>query len=127
LLVSEPYHANGLVFDAAGALYVADTFGRRLVRYEPRPDGWLAPGETFAEWEEGWPDGLELDEAGRFMVCLIGEHGAPAHLLVLDTDGHPVDRLAYPGASDEVTNIARRADGLLAVTDSTTGTVLLGR
>jgi hypothetical protein len=38
-----------------------------------------------------------------------------------------VDRLAYPGASDEVTSIARRADGLLAVTDSTTGTVLLGR
>jgi gluconolactonase len=131
LLQSAPWHINGIGFDKAGVCYLADTFGRRVVRIEFDEQGWPRANTTFASWDAGLPDGLQFGKDGRLYVCLVGEHGAAAELLVLDATGQAVEREPFPesetGPSDECTNIAIRDDGLAAVTDSTTGTILVAQ
>lgn len=129
LLTSTDYHVNGIGFDAAGALYVADTFGRRIVRYDLDEAGWPVNERTFATWESGLPDGFTIDAQGRFLVCAIGEDDTPATLIILDPDGTILDRESLPqvdgSVSQECTNVALSADGRMAITDASTGTVLV--
>lgn len=66
-------YTNECVFDAdESALYVNETFGRRLSRFPVRPDGSLGPRETVAVFGDGmFPDGLALDAQGGLWVTSI--------------------------------------------------------
>ncbi|MDR1513882.1 MAG: SMP-30/gluconolactonase/LRE family protein [Propionibacteriaceae bacterium] len=125
LLASTDYHVNGLAFDAARALYVADTFGRRLVRHTLDGAGWPTEETTFASWDQGLPDGMAIDDQGNFIVCAIGENDTPADLIVLNQAGTLIERRPLDTTSDECTNIAIHPDGRTAITDSTTGTIII--
>ena len=53
-------------------LYVNETFGRRLSRFERQADGSLGPRETVCSFGAGvFPDGLAFDEAGHAWVVSI--------------------------------------------------------
>jgi sugar lactone lactonase YvrE len=53
-------------------LYVNETFGRRLSRFELRVDGTLGVRETVTEFGEGtFPDGLAFDEEGSAWIVSI--------------------------------------------------------
>lgn len=61
---------NGLALSPDGrTLYVAETFARRITRFEVAPDGSLSGRAVHAELD-GIPDGLCLDERGRLWVAL---------------------------------------------------------
>ncbi len=71
--------ANGLgytnevaIHPSGGWLYVNETFGRRLSRFELRADGTLGSRETVTEFGEGtFPDGLAFDEEGSAWIVSI--------------------------------------------------------
>lgn len=53
-------------------LYVNETYGRRLSRFELRDDASLGPKEVVHEFGEGqFPDGLAFDEEGRVWITSI--------------------------------------------------------
>jgi gluconolactonase len=62
---------NGIAFDADDALYVAETFRRRIVRYDV-VDGRVSGPEVFAETRDGAPDGMAFDEDGGLWVAVNG-------------------------------------------------------
>jgi len=66
-------YANECVVDAArGALYVNETFGRRLTRFALDPDGRVGERRTLAGFGPGtYPDGLALDVEGALLVTSI--------------------------------------------------------
>lgn len=89
--------------EARGQLYVNETFGRRLTRFDMAPDGTLTCRTTIATFGPGdYPDGLALDEAGGLWVAsvcsnrliritpdgraeIVIEDSDPAHLAALET------------------------------------------
>jgi len=66
-------YTNEVALDASGQwLYVNETFGRRVSRFQVRDNGALGPRETFVTLGEGsYPDGLAFDEAGHLWVVNI--------------------------------------------------------
>lgn len=105
--------ATGLVWtnecwpdETRGHLYVNETFGRRLTRFDMAPDGSLSGRVTLAQFGHGdYPDGLALDEAGGVWVVSVAsnrliriapdgrrmvvlEDSDPAHLDALETALH---------------------------------------
>jgi len=61
--------------EARGHLYVNETFGRRLTRFDMAEDGSLANRITIASFGHGdYPDGLGLDEAGGLWVVSVGSN-----------------------------------------------------
>lgn len=67
--------ANELRLDPAGRfLHVAETFGRRVLRYPLLANGSLGAKEVFTGFARGgFPDGMAFDEAGHlWVVCIIG-------------------------------------------------------
>ena len=56
-----PTGANGLAFDAAGKLWIADLFGKQVLRVDP------GSGEILARFNENasGPDDVAIDERGR--------------------------------------------------------------
>ena len=71
-MVTGMVHPNGLAFAPdERILYVSDTgwlrgkSGPRHIRAFDVVDGGCVNGRVFAEIDEGWPDGLRVDEAGR--------------------------------------------------------------
>ena len=74
--------ATGLVWtnecwpdETRGHLYVNETFGRRLTRFDMAPDGNLSNRTTIASFGHGdYPDGLALDEAGGIWVVSVGSN-----------------------------------------------------
>lgn len=102
-------HAEGciVVADAAGAriaasgiawaneclvhpngrhLYVNETFGRRLTRFDIGPGGTLSNRTVHAQFGHGtYPDGLALDEDGGIWVVGV----AANRLIRVAPDGHP--------------------------------------
>ena len=73
---AEPWHpgpldfANGMALTAAGdALYVAETWARRIVRVPIAADGSAGPAELVVETPGALPDGVALDADGRLYVA----------------------------------------------------------
>lgn len=66
-------YANECLLDADEShLYVNETFGRRLTRFDIAPDGGLHRRETVAEFGPGtFPDGLALDQEGGIWIASI--------------------------------------------------------
>jgi sugar lactone lactonase YvrE len=66
-------YTNELAIDPAGRwLWVNETFGRRLSRFELLADGSLGPRETVTTFGKGFfPDGLAFDSAGHAWVVSI--------------------------------------------------------
>lgn len=71
--------ADGIAFtnecrvnDVGDALFVSETSGRRIRRFEIRPNGTLDGGAVFTEFGAGtFPDGIEFDEEGYLWVTSI--------------------------------------------------------
>ena len=61
--------------EANGRLYVNETYGRRLTRFDMAPDGTLSNRVTLASFGHGdYPDGLALDEAGGVWVVSVASN-----------------------------------------------------
>ncbi|MGG5809481.1 SMP-30/gluconolactonase/LRE family protein [Falsiroseomonas sp. CW058] len=61
--------------EARGHLYVNETFGRRLTRFDMTPDGTLSNRVTLSQFGAGdFPDGLALDEAGGVWVVSVASN-----------------------------------------------------
>lgn len=59
----------------AGYLYVNETFGRRLTRFDMAPDGTLSNRVTIASFGHGdYPDGLTQDAEGGLWVVSVGSN-----------------------------------------------------
>lgn len=89
LLAEGPRFTNGIAFGADPTeLYVAETFGQRMLIY-PLRDGTLGEPREFCRTEPGFPDGMCFDEAGRLYVAATLGH----EVQVFDRDGRLIDRL----------------------------------
>lgn len=106
--------ANGLAMrDDDPALFVAETFARRITRIPINADGSAGTPGTFADDLPGLPDGLAFDRAGNLVVACyepsrllrIPSGGGPAEVLVEDPTAHT---LCHP------TNVAFAGDRLFA-------------
>jgi sugar lactone lactonase YvrE len=61
--------------EAHGCLYVNETYGRRLTRFDMAPDGSLSNRTTLVTFGAGdYPDGLALDEAGGIWVVSVASN-----------------------------------------------------
>ncbi len=115
LLAEGPAFTNGIAFGPDPTqLYVAETFGRRVLVY-PLRDGRLDEPREFCRIDPGMPDGMCFDEAGHLHVAST----TAEEVQVFDGDGRCVARLAC-GAGSMVTNCCFGGpDGrTLFVTDS---------
>ena len=74
--------ANGLAL-AAGALFVCETFARRVLRIEIAADGSVGAAAPFVEDLPGLPDGIAFDAAGNLVVACY----EPSRLLRVSADG----------------------------------------
>ncbi len=76
--------ANGLALSPAGdALYVAETFARRVVRIPIQADGSAGDPEPFLDDIERLPDGLAFDVDGNLYVACY----EPSRLYRADPEG----------------------------------------
>ena len=84
--------SNSICFSPDGAwAYFADTPTRRIMRY-PASDA-LGPGDVFAQTEaECWPDGSDVDAAGRVWNAQWGG----SRVTIYAPDGTVAGRLALP-------------------------------
>ena len=88
--------ANGMALTAgADALYVAETFGRRILRLPINSDGSSGELETVAELSGVLPDGIALDRNGvLYIACyepsqiLRLQPGGTVELFLADPDAH---------------------------------------
>jgi gluconolactonase len=115
LLVEGPRFTNGIGFGLdATELYVAETFGQRVLVY-PFRDGALGEPREFCRTDPGFPDGFCFDEAGRLYLAATVGH----EIQVFDRDGTRVDRLPCGEGSMPTNCCFGGADGrTLFVTDS---------
>ncbi|ACQ79710.1 SMP-30/Gluconolaconase/LRE domain protein [Beutenbergia cavernae DSM 12333] len=87
--------SNGIAFSPDGAwMYHADTLNRVVTRSALAPDGTLRDAESFAQWDDAYPDGLVADAAGGVWVALWGG----GRLERLDCSGVLTDVVSTPGA-----------------------------
>jgi gluconolactonase len=116
LLVSVGWYPNGIAFGREDdAVYVADTAGRRIVRFAVGGGG-LGRPEDAVRMPHGMPDGLAFDIEGRLLVA-AGRPGGEGDIQVYDPDGRLLDTF-QPGPSPAITNLALSEEGRLLVTDS---------
>ncbi len=111
--------ANGLALAPDGsALYVCETFARRVTRIAVEPDGRAGAARPFAVDLPGLPDGIAFDERG----CLFCGCYEPSRILRISPDGgtiqiyvedptahtlaHPTN-LAFDGAALFTANLGR--------------------
>lgn len=121
VLVVLDWYPNGIGFDADDNLWVADTVGRRLVRF----DGTAVtqPGVAFA-LPHGKPDGFAFDTAGSILVAAppTPEHTSGS-VVVLDADG-TLTEVLVDDEGTHPTNVAITSDGTAYVTEARGGQVL---
>ncbi|WP_331377004.1 SMP-30/gluconolactonase/LRE family protein [Sinorhizobium chiapasense] len=76
--------ANGLSMRSGeDALYVCETFARRVSRIRIAPDGSAGPVDPFVTGLPGYPDGLAFDEAGNLLISLY----EPSRILRIEAGG----------------------------------------
>jgi gluconolactonase len=76
--------ANGMALAAdASALYVAETFARRIVRIPIEADGTAGAAEEVVVLENELPDGLALDVEGNLYIACY----EPSRILRLSAEG----------------------------------------
>ncbi len=124
-LDTELWYPNGVFYDQAErALYLSETFRRRVLRYAIGADGAFGAPTVFADIDlapaprpRGWraypeagPDGLEKDRSGALAVAIYGE----GRILRFDTAGAFLGAVEIPARY--VTNLAFAPDGRMAVT-----------
>ena len=89
LLAEGPRFTNGIAFGPdASQLYVAETFGQRVLVYLVQ-GGSLGEPREFCRTDPGFPDGMCFDEDGRLYVAAT----MGGEVQVFDRDGRCVDRL----------------------------------
>lgn len=112
---------NGMVISPDGcALIVAETYARRVIKYDRDARGRLSGRRIFAEFEDVWADGMCLDQEGALWIgspyshkfvrvheggaitcalevtggvacALGGEDGKTLFMLSVDVDKLPID------------------------------------
>jgi len=93
------YLANGLAFGPDRALYVAETVGGAIYRYE-WSGGKLGPRREFGNVltkdrdDLVGPDGMAFDTNGKLYVAVAGQ----GDVTVLGRDGGVLERIATPGS-----------------------------
>ena len=93
---------NGVALSAdGGAVYLAETYRNRILRYLIGADGAVGGREDFA-FLPGWegPDGMAFDEAGNLYVA----HFGGGKVAVFNQSGEMIEVIPVPGA--KVTNVA---------------------
>jgi gluconolactonase len=110
---------NGIAFDAAGRLLVADTAGDAILRYTVARGA--ASGRELLGWAPGGPDGIAFDADGRLYVAAFDDD----EVRVLEPDGAPGGSFALP-AGTRPTNLCFAGLELdtLVVTAASGGRVL---
>jgi gluconolactonase len=80
--------ANGIALDGdAGAVFVCETFARRIRRIPIETDGRAGAAEIFAADLPGLPDGLAFDDARQLFVGCY----EPSRILRISPDGGTVE------------------------------------
>ncbi len=80
--------ANGMALSLDGsALFVCETFARRITRIAIRPDGAAGAAVPFAADLPGLPDGIAFDDRGFLFVGCY----EPSRILRISPDGETVD------------------------------------
>jgi gluconolactonase len=98
-LTEGPAFTNGIAFGQdASRLYVAETFGRRVLVY-PLRDGALGEPDEFCRIDPGMPDGMCFDANGLLYVAAT----VAEEIQLFDADGALVERLRC-GENSLVTN-----------------------
>ncbi|HET7055461.1 MAG TPA: SMP-30/gluconolactonase/LRE family protein, partial [Thermomicrobiales bacterium] len=93
---------NGVAFNAdETAVYLAETYHTRILRYEIRSDGSLGPRDVWGQTgDPAGPDGMAFDAAGN-LYC--AHHGG-SRVDIFNPDGERIGDIPIPGAN--VTNCA---------------------
>jgi gluconolactonase len=93
---------NGVALSADGtAVYLAETYHNRILRYPIESEGLIGAREDFALLPGGdGPDGMAFDEAGNLYVA----HFGGGKVAVFDPSGKMIEEIPVPGA--KVTNVA---------------------
>ena len=109
ILVDSLLYANGVVIDEqAGHLYLAETLGGRVFRYDVELDlGRLGDAQVFVDGVE--PDNLELDGEGHLWIALPLAN----ELLVVDTRTgarHTAFRSLTPAQQEIAAEFMRRGE-----------------
>jgi sugar lactone lactonase YvrE len=83
------------------AVYLAETYRNRILRYAIGPDGRVGSREEFAALPgDDGPDGMAFDEASNLYVA----HYGGSKVAVFDPAGELVEEIPVAGAN--VTNVA---------------------
>jgi gluconolactonase len=89
---------NGLAFSADERhLYIVDTPGKHIRRFDVRDDGTLSGGEVFGTCDAGVFDGVRVDNAGRLWIA------AHDGLHCFDSDGTLIGKLRVPEVVSNLT------------------------
>jgi gluconolactonase len=93
---------NGVALNAdESAVFLAETYRNRILRYPIDADGAVGPAEHWADTTlPSGPDGMAFDAVGRLLVA----HYGGGSIDVFDPNGKQVDSISVPGAN--VTNLA---------------------
>lgn len=86
---------NGVALNAdESAVYLAETFRNRILRYELNSDGTIEPAEHWADTSiPSGPDGMAFDSLGNLFVA----HYNAGQVDVFDPSGTMVDVIKVPG------------------------------
>ena len=96
------------VSPSGDALYVVETFGRRLTRFALAQDGSLGTGQVVAMFDRGFPDGFEFDAAGRIWItCIVSNrllrlHGDDLAVMIEESNDAHVDRVERAFATNSM-------------------------
>lgn len=93
---------NGVALDAGeSAVYLAETYRNRILRYSISADGTVGPREVWAEVAQpAGADGMAFDMNGLLYVA----HFSGGAVDIFDSSGLLVDRIPVPGS--QPTNVA---------------------
>ena len=93
---------NGVALNPAeDAVYLAETYRNRILRYPIGSDGRIGPREEFSQLPgDHGPDGMAFDEAGNLYVA----HYGGGKVAVFSPAGELTEEIRIPGA--HVTNVA---------------------
>jgi gluconolactonase len=125
LLTSVPWYPNGVGFGLEDdVLYVADSFGQRIMRFALDGENPIGQGEIVIQMDRGVPDGFAFDVLGNIIIGApsLG-HDGPGTIQTWNPQGELLD-VFIPGDSRLYTNVALSHNSVLYITDAEYGSVL---